>query len=89
MGGEASMEVQILENEYWWGSIVDIGMDMPWDRSSVCTVDPSTMGRDQRSPLFLSNLGRCVWSEKPFVMNLTRVLLKSILRFILKPVAKI
>lgn len=47
------MEIQILENEYWWGGIVDIGMEMPWDGSSVCTIDPSTMGKDQRSPLYL------------------------------------
>ena len=66
------MEVQILESEYWWGGIVDIGMDMPWDRSSVCTIDPSTMGRDQRSPLFISSFGRCIWSEKPFVMKFNK-----------------
>ena len=40
------MEIQILENEYWWGGIVDIGMEMPWDNASVCTIDPSTMGKD-------------------------------------------
>ena len=63
------MEILILENEYWWGGIVDIGMEMPWDRTSVCTIDPSTMGKDQRSPLFLSSLGRCIWSERPFTMK--------------------
>lgn len=58
--------------EYWWGGIVDIGMEMPWDRTSVCTIDPSTMGKDQRSPLFLSSLGRCIWSEKPFIMKFNK-----------------
>lgn len=72
MGGAALMEVQILDNEYWWGGIVDIGMEMPWDGSSVCTIDPSTMGRDQRSPLFLSSHGRCIWSEKPFTMKFNK-----------------
>lgn len=57
------MKIQILENEYWWGGIVDIGTEMPWDETSVCAIDPSTMGKDQRSPLFLSSLGRCIWSE--------------------------
>ena len=51
------MEIQIHKNEYWWGGIVDLGMDMPWDESSDYTVDPATMGNDQRSPLFLSSHG--------------------------------
>lgn len=66
------MEVQILKNEFWWGAIVDMGMEMPLDGSSVCAIDPSTMGRDQRSPLFLSSLGRCIRSEKPFVMKFNK-----------------
>lgn len=36
---------------------MDIGMEMPWDGLSVCTIDPSAMGKDQRSPLFLSSQG--------------------------------
>lgn len=71
------MEIQILENEYWWGGIVDIGMEMPWDGSSVCTIDPSTMGKDQRSPLFLSSLGRCIWSEKPFIMKFNKGVIET------------
>lgn len=58
------MEVQILDNEYWWGGIVDIGMKA-LDGSSVCTIDPSTMGRDQSSPLFYQAMAAVFGAKSP------------------------
>ena len=71
------MRIQMLEGECWWGGIVDFGAQMPWTAESECTIDPTTMGSDQRSPLFLSNKGRCLWSEKPFVLRFCKGTLET------------
>lgn len=71
------MRIRMLEGECWWGGIVDFGAQMPWTAESECTIDPTTMGSDQRSPLFLSNKGRCLWSEKPFVLRFCKGTLET------------
>lgn len=71
------MQIMMQDGEYWWGGIVDIGAQMPWNGESVCTVDPGTMGSDQRSPVFLSNKGRCIWSENPFVLKFNRGVIET------------
>lgn len=63
------MKIEMPENEYWWGGVVDLGVQMPWKFDSDYLIDPSSIGNDQRSPLFLSSLGRCLWSKKPFTVK--------------------
>lgn len=71
------MKIQMLDGECWWGGIVDFGAQMPWTAESECTIDPTSMGSDQRSPLFLSSMGRCLWSEKPFVLHFRKGMLET------------
>ncbi len=64
---------EMLDNEFWWGSIVNCGHQMPLNRQSQCTVDMCAgdaqeryVDLDQCAPIFLSSKGRFVWSEVPF-----------------------
>ena len=63
------MDIQILPNEYWWGGVVDFAYQMPYGRTSSCTIRVGADGEDQSSSLFLSNQGRYLWSENPFVVS--------------------
>lgn len=60
------MKTQILDEELWWGGVVDFGAQMPYDKESDCEIAVGNAGEDQSSPVFLSNKGRYLWSEKPF-----------------------
>lgn len=55
----------ILENEYWWGGTVASGA-CPLTRESEYHKDFRVDCDNQTMPLFLSNLGRLIWSEEPF-----------------------
>ena len=59
----------ILENETWWGGVVDVGSDIPYGAHSDCTVSVGNMGADQSAPLYLSTKGRYIYSPKPFVIR--------------------
>lgn len=63
------MKIEMLPQECWWGGIVDFGWEMPWDETSCVTLDPTSMGRDQRAPVYLSSCGRCLWSDSPFTLT--------------------
>lgn len=63
------MRISILENEYWWGGVVDEGINMPWSRETEYRLDFSGDGIDQCSPLLLSNKGRVIHSDKPFCLE--------------------
>lgn len=60
------MKIQILNGEYWWGGVVDLGAQMPYGCDSDCEIDVGNTGEDQSAPLFLSSRGRYLWSSKPF-----------------------
>jgi len=60
------INIKMLDNEFWWGAVVDYGAEMPYDEKTDCVIDLNIHGRDQRSPLFLSNKGRYIYSAKPF-----------------------
>ena len=62
------MRVKILDNEYWYGGIVDKGLHMPLDKHSDFVLDMTDVcaSLDQSNPLILSTRGRYLWSEKPF-----------------------
>ena len=63
------MKIQILDEEVWWGGVVDIGARMPYDGNSRCGIAVGSEGEDQSAPLFLSSKGRYLWSEKPFYIS--------------------
>lgn len=71
------MKIEMLPNERWWGGIVDFGWEMPWDETSQVTLDPTSMGRDQRAPVYLSSCGRCLWSDTPFTLTFRNGILET------------
>ena len=64
------LECAILDNEYWWGGVVNAGYRMPLGRDSVGLFSPYT-GRenDQFAPFYVSSAGRYIRSERPFVLS--------------------
>ncbi len=62
---------EMLDNEYWWGGTIDDGTRMPfsnatcgYERDFRCSAPNQTM------PLYISNKGRYIWSEKPFSVKI-------------------
>ena len=61
-----SLELKILEGEYWWAGLSSKGYEMPYDASTELSYDLWGHNKgNQAQPLFLSNKGRFVWSEEP------------------------
>lgn len=62
------MRIGMLENEYWWGGIVNLAETTPYTKESTVELDLGTIQKslDQSAPLFVSSKGRYIWSEKPF-----------------------
>ena len=62
--------VQFLPGEYWWGAFTQAGRQMPY----VKEMGEKNLDRDnwgnQATAFFLSNKGRYVWSDKPFVFSI-------------------
>ena len=61
-----SLQLEILDGEYWWGGLSSQGHKMPYDANSKVTHDLwGDNAGNQAQPLLLSNKGRYVWSENP------------------------
>ena len=59
---------EMLENEHWWGGTVGSAA-CPLTHSSDYHQDFRRVGSNQTMPLFLSDLGRCIWSDHPFKVD--------------------
>ncbi|WP_262249785.1 glycoside hydrolase family 31 protein [Parapedobacter soli] len=60
------VDLQILEDEYWWGGLSSLGHQTPYDTESVTVQDLWGDNKgNQAQPLLLSSKGRYVWSEEP------------------------
>ena len=59
-------EFQMLENEYWWGGSSNDGKLAPYSKKNDFARDYRKDTSNQTMPMFLSNQGRCIWSEEPF-----------------------
>lgn len=59
-------EVKFDNNEYWWGGVVALGSQMPYLKPVKEFNLALQHNNNQVVPLFLSNKGRYIWSEKPF-----------------------
>ena len=59
-------KVEIKKNEYFWGGEVNSAPDMPICRDSKYSKDFRYNAHNQMMPMFLSNMGRYVWSERSF-----------------------
>lgn len=55
-----------LPGELWWGGAVSDGTMMPYGATKASVDLCVSLRGNQGAPLFLSNRGRYVWSDKPF-----------------------
>lgn len=71
--------IKPLEGEYWWGGAVAYGSRMPYIQPVEEFDLSSKNNNNQVVPLLLSNRGRFVWSDKPFIfaINENGITLKS------------
>ena len=60
----ARKEIAILENEKWWGGAVLDGRNSPLGDGFAYNQEANCKA-NQAAPLFLSDKGRFIWSEKP------------------------
>lgn len=59
----------ILENETWWGGVVDVGSHIPYSAKTDCTICVGDVGEDQSAPIYLSTMGRYLYSAGPFTIR--------------------
>ena len=64
-------EISILKNEKWWGGAVLDGRNMPFGEDKFVYNQDGDCKTNQAAPLFLSNKGRYIWSEKPLNIEIT------------------
>lgn len=57
---------QMNKNEYWWGGTSVDGSQCPFDSTSDIKHDFRTLTPNQTMPMYLSNQGRCIWSDEAF-----------------------
>lgn len=70
------LEIEILQDEFWWGGDIDDGVKMPFGMTAH-TRDLINEGRgNQAVPLLISNKGRYIWSEKSIRFHFSGELLK-------------
>lgn len=58
--------LQKSNNENWWGGVVAYGSQMPYIKPVAEFNLALQHGNNQVVPLFLSDKGRFIWSDKPF-----------------------
>lgn len=60
----------MLDGELWWGGTTVDGRISPFDRSTVFERDFIKLCPNETMPMYLSNMGRCIWSEDPFKVKI-------------------
>lgn len=58
--------VKMLKNECWWGGSNGDGVKMPFTDSTELRGDFRKLAANDAAPLYISNFGRVIWSDKPF-----------------------
>lgn len=59
-------KIDYNHEEYWWGGVVAFGSEMPYVKPLIEFNLALEHRNNQIVPLFLSNKGRYIWSDKPF-----------------------
>ena len=62
------VKVDIEKGEYWWGGTTSHGF-CPISENSEYHQDFRSHAGNQTMPLFISSHGRCIWSDKPFKVD--------------------
>lgn len=65
------LQVKLLTGEYWWGGAIDDGVRMPFGAAEYHKDLAGDLIGNQAVPLLISNKGRYIWSESPFVLHFT------------------
>ncbi len=63
-----TLRLQMLDGEKWWGGTSTDGTLSPFDERSELSRE-LIRTHNQIMPLYLSNLGRVIWSEEPFTIT--------------------
>ena len=66
------MVIDFLDDEYWWGGLITDAENMPYHRETVSRIDLEKDRKTQAAPLYLSNKGRYIWSEDPFIIEFNK-----------------
>lgn len=64
-----TLRLTLLEGEYWWGGNVGDGLQMPYGSAPFQADLFHDLSYNQGCPLLISNKGRYIWSEKPFLFQ--------------------
>lgn len=64
-----NLKVTMLDGELWYGGSVAESLHNPFTKDSLYDYDMS-LGDNQTMPLFISNLGRYIWCEKPMIVHM-------------------
>ena len=59
-------EFRMLDGEYWWGGTSNDGKFAPYNKDTVLERNFNVWASNQTMPMYISNMGRCIWSEYPF-----------------------
>ena len=69
---EVKKEIALLKDEKWWGGAVLDGRNSPLVSGKFVYDQYANCKENQAAPLFLSNKGRYIWSEKPLDIQITK-----------------
>ena len=61
-----NLVLNIWEDEFWWGGLVQDGIHMPYGGTAFTRNLSKEQGYNQSTPLLLSSKGRYIWSDEPF-----------------------
>jgi alpha-glucosidase (family GH31 glycosyl hydrolase) len=65
-------EIAISEDEKWWGGAVLDGRNSPLDNGKFAYNEYGNCKANQAAPLFISDKGRYIWSEKPLNIEISK-----------------
>jgi alpha-glucosidase (family GH31 glycosyl hydrolase) len=63
------LELKLLPGESWWGGVVDDGIAMPFGNTNYERNLALDLAANQGNPLLISNKGRYIWSEEPYIIK--------------------
>ena len=63
-------KVKMLENENWWGGSNNDGIRMPFNKDTDFKGSFLKSASNETMPLYISDKGRAIWSEKPFAFEI-------------------
>jgi len=69
---DSKKEITLLENEKWWGGATLDGRNMPISVDTFSYNQEANCKANQAAPLYISNKGRYIWSEKPLNIQIKK-----------------